>query len=54
MEIRYHIDQESGQPHIYQHDVSETEVQDILARPMEDRQGTEGSRVAVGHTRGGR
>ena len=54
MEIRYYIDPESGEPHIHSHNVSETEVQDILTRPMEDRPGAEGSRVAVGQTRGGR
>ena len=54
MEIRFYIDPESGEPHIYRHDVSETEVQDILTRPLEDRPGTEGSRVALGQTRGGR
>ena len=54
MEIRYYIDPVSGEPHIYRHDVSETEVEDILTRPMEDRPGTEGARVAVGRTTGGR
>ena len=54
MEIRYYIDPENGEPHIYRHDVSETEVEDILTRPMEDRPGTEGARVAVGRTTGGR
>ena len=54
MEIRYYIEPESGEPHIYRHDVSEAEVEDILTRPMEDRPGTEGTRVAVGPTQSGR
>jgi len=54
MEIRYYIDPEGGEPHIYRHDVSEAEVEDILTRPIEDRPGTEGARVAVGQTQGGR
>jgi hypothetical protein len=54
MEIRYYIDPESREPHIYGHDVSEPEVEDILARPMEDRPGQEGARVAIGQTRAGR
>jgi hypothetical protein len=54
MEIRYYIDPESGEPHIHCHDVSEAEAEDILTRPIEDRPGTEGARVAVGQTRDGR
>ncbi|MFQ5807627.1 MAG: DUF4258 domain-containing protein [Phycisphaerae bacterium] len=54
MEIRFLIDPETGQPHIYRHDVREAEVEDVLARPLEDRPGREGSRVALGQTRGGR
>jgi len=54
MKIRYYVDPESSQPHIYKHDVDEQEVEDILAGPGEDRPGREGSRVALGKTRGGR
>ncbi|MBI2369269.1 MAG: DUF4258 domain-containing protein [Deltaproteobacteria bacterium] len=54
MEIRFFIDPETGQPHIYRHDVSEAEVEEVLARPWEDRPGREGSRVALGQTRAGR
>jgi len=52
--IRFYIDQESGEPHIHGHGVDEKEVRDILARPLEDRPGREGSRVALGQTRQGR
>jgi len=54
MEIRYYIDPDSREPHICRHDVSESEVEDVLTRPIEDRPGKEGARVAVGQTRGGR
>jgi hypothetical protein len=52
--VRYYIDPETGRPHIYQHGVSETEVEEVLNRPLEDRPGAEGSRVALGQTRAGR
>jgi len=41
-------------PHIYGHDVTEAEVEDVLVRPIEDRPGSEGSRVAIGQTDAGR
>ncbi len=36
------------------HGVAEHEVEDVLARPGEDRPGTEGARIAVGQTSAGR
>lgn len=54
MRIRFYIDPETGQPHIYRHGVREDEVEDALAKPGEDRPGDEGSRVAIGQTRDGR
>jgi hypothetical protein len=48
MGIRYFIDPETGLPHIYRHDVTEEDVEDVLRRPIEDRPGRGGSRVAVG------
>ena len=54
MRLRYYIDPATGQPHIYRHNVNEHEVEDVLAKPIEDRAGTEGSRVAVGQTEAGR
>jgi hypothetical protein len=54
MNIRYYIDPETGLPHIYRHNVSEDEVEDVLLKPGEDRSGREGSRVAMGKTRTGR
>jgi hypothetical protein len=52
--VRYYIDPETGLPHIYNPDVVEHEVEEVLARPGEDRQGEEGSRVAIGQTEAGR
>ncbi len=54
MNIRYYIDPETGRPHIYNHNVSEDEVEDVLLKPGEDRSGKDGSRVAIGQTRAGR
>ncbi len=54
MRKRFHIDPETGDPHIYRHGITESEVADVLRRPGEDRPGREGSRVAIGHTREGR
>ena len=54
MDVRYYIDPETGQPHIYRHDVAEPEVEDVIRRPIEDRPGREGSRVALGRIQAGR
>jgi len=54
MRLRFYIDPETDQPHIYNHNVAESEVRDVLMRPGEDRPGQEGSRVAIGQTRSGR
>jgi hypothetical protein len=48
MDIRYFVDPETGLPHIYRHGVAEEDVENVLRRPMEDRPGREGSRVALG------
>lgn len=54
MNVRFYIDPETGLPHIYNHDVDEDEVEDVLRNPGEDRVGREESRVAIGQTRSGR
>ena len=56
MNVRFYLDPETGEPHIYNHGVSkdEVEVEDVLRAPGEDRPGREGSRVALGQTRAGR
>lgn len=54
MKVRFYIDPESGAPHIVGHGVREKEVGEVLARPIEDRPGREGSMVALGRTAAGR
>jgi hypothetical protein len=44
----------AGLPHIYKHDVSESEVEAILDRPLQDIRGREDSRIAIGQTEEGR
>jgi len=52
--IRYHIDPKTGLPHIYEHNVSEQEVEDILIGPLQDIRGRDDSRIAIGQTGAGR
>ena len=54
MQVRYHIDPATGLPHIYEHDVSEQEVEDILGGPLQDIRGRDDSRIAIGQTGEGR
>lgn len=54
MNIRFYLDPETGLPHIYQHEVDEAEVEEVLRSPGEDRPGREDSRVAIGQTAAGR
>ena len=54
MKIRFYIDPQTAAPHIYNHGIDEGEVEEVLRNPGEDRQGREGSRVAIGQTKGGR
>jgi hypothetical protein len=52
--IRYYIDPATGLPHIYEHGISEHEVEAILERPLQDIRGREDSRIAIGQTEEGR
>ena len=54
MNVRFHVDPETDEPHVHRHRVSEEEATDTLASPIEDRPGHGGARVAVGQTRDGR
>ena len=54
MEIRYYRDPETGLPHIYDHGVSEADVERILAHPAEDEACADDSRQALGQTEAGR
>lgn len=53
MQIRYYQD-DAGDPHIYGHNVTEQEVEDVLARPLERTSGRGDSFVVLGRTRAGR
>jgi hypothetical protein len=54
VDIRLCIDPSTGEPHLVRHGVSKAEVEEILARPLEDRVGAEGARIAIGRTQAGR
>ena len=54
MEIRFYIDPETDLPHIYNYQVREQEVEQVIYNPGEDRQGRDNSRVAIGQTYSGR
>jgi hypothetical protein len=54
MRVRFYIDSRTGQPHIYGHSVTESELEEVLSDPGEDRLGTEGARIALGRAEAGR
>lgn len=54
MEIRFYYDPDTDEPHIYNHDITEDEVVQVLRNPGEDFRGKDGSRVALGQTAAGR
>lgn len=54
VDLRFYLDPETGEPHIYNHGVDEDEIEEVLADPGEVRPGRENSWVAIGATAGGR
>lgn len=54
MEVRYYLDPDTGQPHIYGHGVTEKEVEEVLSGRGEDVRGTRESRRKIGQTSAGR
>lgn len=52
--IRFFIDPETGLPHVLNHGVTEEEASEALRSALEDRKGSDGSRVAIGQTESGR
>jgi hypothetical protein len=54
MKIKFYIDPETGQPHVYSHGVTETEVRQVLRRPGLVLRGGRKSRLALGQTAAGR
>jgi len=53
MIMRFNIDP-SGDPHIWNHNVSEREVADALVDPLESIRGRDSSVISIGLTRSGR
>lgn len=54
MDLRFYPDPETGEPHIYNHGVTEEEVQQVLNDPGEERPGNNNARLAIGATQAGR
>lgn len=54
MDLRFYIDPVTGEPHIYEHSVSEEEVEEVLRHPGDDFPGRNNSRIALGQTGAGR
>ena len=54
MQIRFYIDPETHEPHIYGHGVTEDEVEQVMAGPGEDKRGGKETRYKTGRTSGGR
>lgn len=54
MEVRYYLDADTKQPHIYGHGITEDEVESVLRGAGEDLPGRGGSRMKLGQTLAGR
>ena len=54
MRLRFYHDADTDLPHIYNHDVTEVEVEDVLRFPIEDAKAGRGTRISIGQTRAGR
>jgi len=54
MELRFYTDPDTGEPHIYNHGITEDEVRQVLTRSGEDRPSEDDSRTAMGQTPQGR
>ena len=54
MNIRYHLDHDTDEPHIYGHGIMEEEVRQVMRGPGEDLPGTRKSRMKLGRTAAGR
>jgi hypothetical protein len=54
MNLRFHIDPETGEPHILEHAVTEEEVRQVLIGRGDDFRGGRKARVRFGQTWAGR
>jgi hypothetical protein len=54
MELRFYIDPETDQPHIYGHGVTEDEVWQVMRAKGDDVKAEENTRMKLGQTEDGR
>jgi hypothetical protein len=54
MEVRFYIDPDTDEPHIYNHGITESEVIQVLNYPGEDLPAADGARMALGQIAAGR
>lgn len=54
MDIRYYLDPDTQQPHIYGHGVTEAEVEQVMRKSGEDLPAKNNSRMKLGRTDAGR
>ncbi len=54
MIIRFYIDPDTSEPHIFEHGVSADEVREVLRKPLEEAKSRKHSIIALGQTRAGR
>ena len=54
MHMRFSINPETNEPHIFDHGVTEEEVRQVLVRRGDDFQGKRGARIKFGQTLSGR
>ena len=54
MEVRFYINPETDEPHIYDHGIMEEEVLQVLRGPGEDVPARRNSRMKLGRTAHGR
>jgi hypothetical protein len=54
MNLRFHINPDTGEPHIYDHHVYEDEVLEVLRKPLEEFRGRRAAMIAHGQTVSGR
>jgi hypothetical protein len=54
MEIRFHVDPDTGLPHIYGHGITEDEVEQVLRGLGDDVPARRDSRMKIGQTAAGR
>lgn len=54
MNLRFYIDPETAQPHIYNHGVVEEEVRQVMVLPGQDYPAARNTRMKLGQTGAGR